>query len=197
MSTSRFHKGDVPETVLRAARQMLDRAPADQLSVRELARSAGVSHAAPYRHFRDREGFLTALTTLCLNEFVDAQQRAAGSVEAGEELLAMGAAYVTFAVEHPHVFQLVYAPRIGEDPALRDVAARHEALLRSAVTAAVAGGSLPADIDEATLAQALWSLAHGLAHLVSGGFLPRDGIRPVLAALLRTDLGSASQGSDR
>lgn len=162
--------------------------PAGDISVRELARTTGVSHAAPYRHFGDRAGFLAALTARCLGEFVDAQEAALAAAPVGEWLPAVGAAYVAFAVEHPHVFGLVYAARGERGEADVDLGAavdRHVALLGAAVDDASAAGLLPVGAEPPDVAAALWSLAHGLAHLVGAGFLPVERVDAVLRALLR------------
>src|SRR6266480_4862833 len=103
MSTSgSYHHGHVPQATLDAALAMLKRMPAGQISVRELAREAGVSHAAPYKHFGDRRGFLVALAATCMAEFLHAQQQAMTVAPTGERLLRVGEAYVRYGVEHPH-----------------------------------------------------------------------------------------------
>lgn len=188
MSTSSYHHGAVRSATLAAARALLDRMPASEISVRELARAAGVSHAAPYRHFGDRDGFLLALTALCHEEFVEAQIEALQTAPVGDRLLAVGQAYVDFAVDHRYAFQLVYSPRgrldADDDPTLARAIERHVDLLEQAVADATADGQLPADFIDGDVAPALWSLVHGLAHLVSSGFVPRDRVRAVLSSLL-------------
>ena len=194
MSTSGdYHHGDLPGATLAAARELLQTMPAERISVRELARAAGVSHAAPYRHFGDRDGFLTALAGACFEEFLAAQLAAYHAAPAGAKLLAVGGAYVDFGVSNPHAFALVYSATVTRpgDPsaAVAPLAERHAALLREAVSDALAAGLLPGPRDPDDVGAALWSLAHGLTHLVSNGYLPRARVTDVLAALLQPAAG--------
>src|SRR5215218_4956407 len=89
-----YHHGDLRDTLLRAAERMADADVAGGFSLRELAREAGVSHAAPYRHFRDRDELLLALAERWMGQFVAAQEEATGSGDARADLLEVGSAYV-------------------------------------------------------------------------------------------------------
>jgi AcrR family transcriptional regulator len=168
---------------------MLERMPAGQLSVRELAREAGISHAAPYKHFGDRHGFLVALAAGCMAEFLDAQRQAVTGAAPGERLLRLGEAYVRYGAAHPHAFALIFDTEVSPptDPpaALAPLIASHAALLHDAITDALHAGQLPTDVDPAVLGAALWSQAHGLAHLVITGRIPPARITTALAAFLR------------
>ncbi len=191
MSTSKdsYHHGNLAAAVLAAARRLLEDAPAERLSVRELAREAGVSHAAPYRHFGDRPGLLLALAEHCFEEFLADQQGAFDSAVAGTRLPAVGEAYVRFGIAHPHVFALIFDPalvRPAEPPAvLGALGERHAELLGAAVQDAAAAGLTPSGADPRDVGAALWSLVHGLTALAGGGSLPTDRIPQILAALLR------------
>lgn len=185
MSTSkptkgRYHHGDLRAATLLAAGKLLeDQGPAG-IVLREVARLAGVSHNAPYRHFTDRDALLAALA-------------AEGFERLGSQLAAcppadMGEAYVQFALDHPQRFRLMFGGLVplGRDPALAAASRQaYEALLR-----AFEGRS---DIaDPAAAAAAAWSLVHGLAHLLldghfreatQGGARNAAFIRRVLAAV--------------
>ena len=114
-----------------------------------------------------------------------AQQAAFDVAPPGRRLLAVGTAYVDFAVAHPHVFQLVYSRRApGDDPHLDEAVTQHVGLLRAAVADAVEAGALTADAERADVESAVWSLAHGLAHLAASGFLTCEQAPAILAALL-------------
>ncbi len=198
MSTSSsYHHGSVPETTLAVARAMLDRMPAGQLSMRELAREAGISHAAPYKHFDDRRGFLVALAAQCMGAFLHAQQEAMAAAPAGERLLRVGEAYVRYGAEHPHAFALIFdteiSPPANPPPALEPLIAAHATLLRDAIADALRAGRLPAGADPATLGAALWSQAHGLTQLVITGRIPAGHVATTLAAFLGP--GTSAGGS--
>lgn len=167
MSTSRrrkhsYHHGDLPATLLRAAGKILEEEGVDALSLRELTRRAGVSHAAPYRHFPDRESLLAALAAEGFALLGETQQRAA----AAGGLRAMGEAYVGFALAHPQRFRLMFGGtvRIARHKALREVATRAFDGLAGALAARSpeAQGARDASI-------AAWALVHGLAQLLLEG----------------------------
>jgi AcrR family transcriptional regulator len=161
-STSRrrtYHHGDLRPAILAAASQILENESLSKLSLREVARRAGVSHSAPYRHFPDRETLLAALAAEGFGMLARAQSEAA--VASG--LRGMGEAYVRFALAHPQRFQLMFggAVPIAKHPQLREVATKTFAGLSGAlaVQAPVARGASDASI-------AAWALVHGLAQLL-------------------------------
>jgi AcrR family transcriptional regulator len=162
MSTSRrrkapYHHGDLPPALLRAAADILEKQGLEALTLRDLARRAGVSHNAPYRHFTDREALLAALA--------EDGFRTLGKALEGKSGSEMGEAYVRFGLAHPARFRLMFGGRLPREdhPALREAAGRaHEALLQ----AIRARQDLP---DPEIAAAAAWSLVHGLANLLLDG----------------------------
>src|SRR6478672_7153397 len=97
---STYHHGNLRPALLRAATKTLEKEGVGALSLRDLARRAGVSHNAPYRHFPDRESLLAALAA---DGFEKLGQAMRG--QGGKE---MGEAYVRFALEHPQLFRLMF-----------------------------------------------------------------------------------------
>src|SRR3954470_20864584 len=108
-----YHHGDLPPALLKAAAKILEKEGLAGLSLRELARRAGVSHNAPYRHFPDRDALLAALAT---EGFAILGKQLAAP--AGQE---SAAAYVRFALDHPQRFRLMFGGQIAYDryPELR------------------------------------------------------------------------------
>jgi AcrR family transcriptional regulator len=164
MSTSRrarpaYHHGHLPAALLQAAGKLLEKEGIEGLSLRALTRRTGVSHAAPYRHFRDRESLLAALAAEGFAMLGQAQRDAA----AAGGLRAMGEAYVRFALAHPQRFRLMFGShvRIARHAALREVASKAFAGLSGALAARV--GDAPG-AREASIAA--WALVHGLSHLL-------------------------------
>ena len=155
MSTSArpYHHGDLRAALLDAADALLE---AGEVSLREAARRAGVSPAAAYRHFADKEALLAALAARHFAQF--------GAALAGAGIRAQGPAYVRFALERPGRFRLMFGPllcRAGAHPELRAAAdAAFAALTRAA-------GGREAGIRA-------WALVHGLAHLMLDGALPGE-----------------------
>ncbi len=156
-----YHHGDLPSALVRMAGKMLEKEGVEALRLREVARRAGVSHNAPYRHFAQREALLAALAAEGFAWLGAAQRKAA---EAGG-LRGMGEAYVDFALAHPQRFRLMFGGQIS--------IARH-ARLREVALRAFEGlaGSLASRAPEARgvrdASVAAWSLVHGLALLLMG-----------------------------
>src|SRR5262245_65940652 len=101
MSTSSsYHHGDLRQAVLQEAGEVLEKEGLDALSLRELARRAGVSHAAPYRHFPDRDALLAALAA----EGFELLYRGLDKRPEGD----LGAGHVEFALAHPQRFRLIF-----------------------------------------------------------------------------------------
>ncbi len=159
---SAYHHGALPEALLQAAGELLEAHGPAALSLRETARRAGVSHAAPYRHYKDREALLAAVAA-------EGFQRLEGAISAGPRpgAEAMGLAYVRFALAHPQRFRLMFGGVLGthEHPELRESAARAFSRLVDAFAA------LGGDRDARVAAAAAWSLVHGLSQLLLEGHL--------------------------
>ncbi|MFJ4340274.1 TetR/AcrR family transcriptional regulator [Streptomyces sp. NPDC088915] len=150
-----YHHGDLRRAVLTAALDVIAAEGPGALSLRDLARRAGVSHAAPAHHFKDRTGLLTAVAA-------EGYELLAGALAGVPELRERGVRYVRFAVEHPAHFQVMFQPELlrADDPDLRAAKERASAELR----AGVAGLDAVPDAREAGIAA--WSLAHGFAALL-------------------------------
>ena len=178
-------KGLKPRLIA-AARLLLERDGLNAATLRATAREAGVSHMAPYRHFKDKDELLAAVA----EQGFRAMTRAIGAA-AGErtERNAAGAAYVTFALENPALYRLMFsadlAPR-ARFPGL--VAAGGEAFARCIAASGDAAGAA-GDCEAAPRAAvALWSIVHGLATLILDGLVampPRGPARDAeIAAIL-------------
>lgn len=160
---STYHHGDLKPALLAAASEILASQGLAGLSLREVARRAGVSHNAPYRHFPDRDSLLAELAAQGF--------RRLGAAMAGKRGREMGEAYVRFALDNPSLFRLMFSGQLqsGTYPALR---AAGRATYESLVTA-FRGQPGVADADKA--AAAAWSLVHGLAQLLLDGHFPGKG----------------------
>jgi AcrR family transcriptional regulator len=169
-----YHHGNLRRALLDAAlEEITERGPV-AFSLRELARRAGVSHAAPAHHFGDKTGLLTAIATEGY-ELLGAALRDALATGA---FLDVGLAYIGFAIEHPAHFDVMFRPDLfrADDPAL--VAARAQTSL---LLYGPAGDAFPSEARRAGLAG--WAFAHGFAELWrSGNFDGRLGDDPVAAA---------------
>ncbi|MFI8349758.1 TetR/AcrR family transcriptional regulator [Streptomyces sp. NPDC085596] len=155
-----YHHGDLRRAVLSAALDVIASDGPGALSLRDLARRAGVSHAAPAHHFKDRTGLLTAIAAEGFALLADTLGEASGLREAGVR-------YVRFAREHPAHFQVMFGPELLRAKDLELTTAR--ALAADALSQAVATVDPGDRGPDARLAGiAAWSLAHGYATLLLG-----------------------------
>ncbi|MEH1097583.1 TetR/AcrR family transcriptional regulator [Micromonospora sp. CPCC 205561] len=175
--TRGYHHGDLRRALLAAAVRVIEETGPGALSLRDLARRAGVSHAAPAHHFGDKAGLLTALAAEGFDLLAEAL------LAAGGDLLDRGVAYVDFAVGHRAHFEVMFRPDLYRPEAEELVAARERAgdALRSGVAALPEGR--PTAEDPQGDALAAWSIVHGFATLWLSGALPaRVGEDPRAAA---------------
>jgi AcrR family transcriptional regulator len=170
MATRPYHHGDLRKTVLDAAVELVTESGPAAVSLRDLARRAGVSHAAPAHHFGDKAGLLTAVAA-------DGFRRLAATLretyEATGSFLELGVAYVRFAVTHRAHFEVMFRPELyhTDDPEL--IQAREQARSLLYPPAAEAATS-PNGADAVRAGVAAWSLVHGLATLWLNQNLPPE-----------------------
>ncbi|UFU07888.1 TetR/AcrR family transcriptional regulator [Ruania halotolerans] len=158
---SPYHHGDLRRAVLDAAIDAIgDHGPAG-ISIRDLARRAGVSHAGPVHHFGDKAGVLTALAAEGFELLADALAAADADTQ---DFVEVGVAYVRFAMDHPAHFVVMFSPGLyrSDDATLLTARARAGSLLTS-------GAAAVSDDDMAGVAA--WSLMHGFANLYLTGAL--------------------------
>ena len=181
-----YHHGDLRAALVAAAEGLLsDGMP---LSLRSVAKAAGVSHAAPYHHFANHEALMAAVAARGFADLAAAMEGAHQQGDTAATLIGHCVAYVAFALARPAVFRLMFSPLLqskADHPALLAEADRSFEVLRQAAQAHAPEGG-----DE--LALAGWSMAHGLACLAIDGALSAAPVPapPVqtLAALLATRL---------
>lgn len=180
-----YHHGDLRTELLRRAAEVIDREGPADLSLRALAREAGVSHAAPRHHFATRAALLSALAAEGFGLL--AQRLAAAG--AGGSFVEVGVAYMQFAVDLPAHFAVMFRPDLlaTDDPELRARKEEAFAVLRGGVDEMAQSGQVS---DAAAAVVAGWSLVHGLAALAASGSLEAAHLRelvaePDLAALTR------------
>jgi len=157
-----YHHGDLRTALIAAAVEAIEEVGPAAMSLRDVARRAGVTHPAATYHFGDKAGLLTAVAAegyRLLGESLHEAKETTGS------LLEVGVAYVRFAVSHRAHFEVLYRPELY-DPA---DAALQEA---KAVTAALLYGSADPDVEQLASGVAAWAIVHGVATLWLNGNLP-------------------------
>lgn len=166
---------DLRQEVLKASLALIEEGGLDRLSMREVARKAGVSHQAPYHYFGDREAILAALAGEGFSKLGQTLARAAA--QAGSEPVKsveeMGRAYVEFALRNPAYFQAMFradAVPLDRYPDARKL--EDEAFGKLVEGIGQAFAHQPAEVRQA-IAVACWAMVHGLATLILEGSLAR------------------------
>jgi AcrR family transcriptional regulator len=165
MAKPAYHHGDLREALVRAALELLDEGDPD-LSLRAVARRAGVSAAAPYRHYADRDALASAVAAIGYQELAVCLAAAAPEPATPEELADVAVAYVEFALQRPALFRIMFS-----DPCDRDSDARVAAVAAVTLYVRAAAERAFPDSDADALAIAAWALVHGLAFLHLDGKL--------------------------
>jgi len=168
-SRSGYHHGDLAHALETAAMQLLEEKPAQDISLREVARAANVSHNAPYHHFADRNGLLKTIAERSMADLLALVQAAvAASPDPRTAMLNGGGAYIRFAVEHPNAFDAIYDPTVCVPGAPTATMAP----LIEGLEEVLGKAALGAGLDRAEDAVGFWGLVHGLGTLCAAGHFP-------------------------
>ena len=184
-----YHHGDLRRSLLTQAEALLEEVGSEALSIRELARRAGVSPRAPYQHFADKEALLSALAADAFRAFGEALAAADVTATPGREIEEQAVAYVRFARAAPGRFRLMFGPRrVEPEDDLTAAKAFAFGFLRGAAERAATTNE-----DVRALALGYWSFAHGLAVLLLDDRLHEElsgsgdaSVRRIATALLGT-----------
>ena len=169
-----YHRENLRQTLLEAAVALIGEVGPRAFTLREVARRAGVSHNAPYRHFSSRDELLIAVAREGFDRLTAVMQKSmARARTALERLQLSGCGYVDFALKWPHHFLVMFDLPIKGYAECADVPVGMNAfnVLTGCIVAAQQAGDLPAG-DPLPLAWTAWSLVHGVAKLAVSGNLP-------------------------
>lgn len=184
-----YHHGDLRQALLIAAEAELASRGIEAFSLRQVAKRAGVSHAAPAHHFNDTNGLLTALAAEGYRHFLAQQhnREAKADRDPRSQMIAAGLGYVDFALARPALFGLLFnsqRPDYGDDDLRRSADAAYNHLCDQVIAA---GGRGPLDLA------AVWGAAHGIASLMTSGQMPslvalpqEDRDRAITAIIVRS-----------
>lgn len=164
--TDRYHHGDLPNALRRAAVQVIGERGVGGFSLREVARRAGVSHAAPKHHFGDVRGLLTSIATEGFTELERTMSAATATHDDPvEQLMAIGEAYVDLARTHPAHCAVMFRPDLVEedDDHLSQSGLSAYEVLEGTVRRVIEDHRLAADVDVVTWMY--WSTIQGLVEL--------------------------------
>jgi AcrR family transcriptional regulator len=187
-----YHHGNLREALIRAALDLIARKGTAGFTFAEAARFAGVSPAAPYRHFRDRDELMASVAVRGFEQFEAALARAwdEGRPNVFVALDRLGKSYLEFARAQPSFYSAMFEAGVpvGANPALREASERAFAVLRAAAdklcAAMPAAGRPPALM----VALHIWAMAHGIASLFGRGDGARRAMPMSPAELLEADM---------
>lgn len=165
-----YHHGDLKEALTCAARELIEKKGPEGFSLAEACRIAGVSTAAPYRHFEDRDALVGSVAKRGFDTLTDVTKAGRDSFPSGtvDSIVAMGQAYVRFANDEPAVFRLMFASHKGEEAFHQSLNENGDvcfSVLLKAVDAfrEAKGLSQKSTMD---IALPLWTIVHGTACLL-------------------------------
>lgn len=172
-----YHHGDLRQTLITATLKLISEKTVAGVSLREVARRVGVSHAAPYRHFADKESLLAAVAKdgfeMLHNKLAEAIQ--SSSTDPLQQIQDLGVAYITFALEHPSHYDLMFgvyrSSSNQQNPELEYAAREVFMVLVDVIARGQAVGVIRPD-DAEQLALTAWALVHGWAKLWMDGQIP-------------------------
>ena len=152
-----YHHGDLKNALLDAARAILEEESLAELSLRVVARRAGVSHAAPYRHFPSHEALLAELAIEGFAELRAEILAAAARPSAESDRVAdLGAAYMRFVARRPALTRLMFGPQLPNRDAFPALGKAADAV----------GEEIGNALHDSALGLAVWASVHGLAMLI-------------------------------
>jgi AcrR family transcriptional regulator len=174
-----YHHGDLSRALVLAGRRILESQGPSALSLRAVAREAGVSPAAPYHHFKDKGELLDSVAKEGWRELGEAIARVReASPSALAAITEIGVAYVCFARQHPALYRIMYDTACDRETML-DHAKEQESGWRHVADAIVEAGADPNDEREIELSTiAAWCAAHGVAEMA--GFREFDHLKDAL-----------------
>jgi AcrR family transcriptional regulator len=167
-----YHHGNLRQALIDAALELIEERGVPALTLREVARRVGVTHAAPQRHFADRAALVAAVAEQGfrgLGAHVAAVRSSART--SAQRLRALGVAYVEYALAHPAHLRVMFSPEVTDKSRHPELAAAaqavHAALVERIENGQRDGSVAPGDPDE--LSFAAWSMVHGCAVLLIDG----------------------------
>lgn len=190
VSVDRYHHGNLRSALLQAALHLVGKFGAEALTLREVARRAGVSHNAPYRHFKSKEDLVAALATEALEQLLASIRKAtATATDPATRLRAAAHAYLDFALSNPPRFGIMFRSAFDRDAYHAYVAAYTDSvtLLGELVRAQEVA------TDTGVAGELVWASIHGITELGLGKWL-RGGSRKELESLTDSALETLTAG---
>lgn len=186
--TDAYHHGNLPAALIEAALALIVEKGPEALTIREVAARAGVSHAAPYRHFADKSALMAAMAKEGFDLMVARMHHRMGAYpdDALLRLKYCGIGYIEFAMAHPAHYRVMFGPQLDQrtaPEALKQSAATSFQTLFDAITACQAAGVMQAG-DPMAMALAAWSMVHGFSMLLIDRLVQERNFQQPLPAMI-------------
>ncbi|MEO0565223.1 MAG: TetR/AcrR family transcriptional regulator [Chloroflexota bacterium] len=174
-SPTTYHHGNLREEILRVSVDILQEEGVGAITMRSIAERIGVSHSAAYRHFKGKDALLSAIAQQGYEQLTARLYAVYNSSELpiGETFRQMGVTYITYAIENPAQYRLMYGSDAVDrrsDPALATAARKLARAVLEMINLCQQRGSLKSE-NTRELSHAVWSLSHGAAMLVIDGHI--------------------------
>ena len=195
-----YHHGNLHDALIIAAAELIEEKGSLDFAMIDAARKAGVSSAAPYRHYKDKDELLQAVCHLAFMSLTEAVEAAAEQHPDGsrEQVIALGQSYVRFVLEHPDFYDLMFGKTAARSMESDDVDLTNSGFytiansVKNWCEATGTGGNDPVD-----LAVKLWAMVHGLAGLARtehvDKFMPGVDVYALVESTTHTFLGGLEQ----
>lgn len=168
ITKAKYHHGDLREALVAASYELVAKQGAENFLLADACRLAGVSTAAPYKHFRDRDEILESVVARAFDELADRSMAAVAAKGAGTlaGIMAMGEAYVQFAIDEQHLFRLMFGqrPDVTHAEHVMDEGRRCFGGVIEQVAHYCAANDVPG--DPRAIAIRLWTFVHGASSLL-------------------------------
>ncbi|WP_238918409.1 TetR/AcrR family transcriptional regulator [Clostridium sp. YIM B02555] len=173
MEIEKYHHGDLKESLIKMGLKLYNEEGADKFSIRKVAALCNVSHAAPYKHFKNKEELIDAISEYVFNNFQSSLTEIVENYKADpyERLIALGKRYVSFMVENPDYLQFAFLKKsdsniVVEEKKLNNVNHRSFNVFKECAVDFLRS----IDVKEEEYAQniiAMWSMVHGLSTMLA------------------------------
>jgi AcrR family transcriptional regulator len=194
-SSRPYHHGNLAPALIHAALALLEETQDWAFSLREVARRAGVSHNAPYKHFPEKRDLLAAVAARGFEALAECMLASLKSVKGPQaQLIACGRAFIAHGIANPALYRLMFGaaltrPDAGRPTIERLAAAKAQAVFSATFANAVGSGAFPARManprESAAASLAVWSLLHGLTMLAIDDFVgPPADVETLVDSLL-------------
>ena len=185
MGKAGYHHKNLKEEMILSCIRIMGAEGYDSFSMRKVAKACGVSHTAPYRHFKNKESLIEAVVEQVNSAFnqvlLEAMDRYPG--DANSQLREMAFSYVKFLVENPEYMRFLFfsdfnhkfKEKTMETPPFYDMSPPYQTFIHAVKNYAAANLQPQIAVDEDALTLAIWGLAHGIAVLITQKYYHYDG----------------------